>query len=70
MARVTVYQATKYNQNNDRMVILPFMGTLEALKFAALAPVDGSGIEVDERELDRNWFYHRSRKPVGVGSPS
>ena len=60
MAHVKVYRATKYDPNRGEEVTMQFMGTREALKLAALALVEGSGIEVEESELDANWFYHPS----------
>jgi len=58
LALVTVYRATKYDPNRDEVIRLPFMGTRQGLKLAALTVVEDSGIEVDESELDDNWLYH------------
>jgi hypothetical protein len=43
---------------NGEVIAPPFMGTREGLKLASLKPVEGSGIEVEESELDRNWLHH------------
>ncbi len=40
-----------------------FFGTREGLKLLSLKPVESSGIEVDENELDKNWLYHPKAKP-------
>jgi hypothetical protein len=57
--RVLVYRvASLLNQETGEVKTPSFFGTREVLKLMSLKPVEGSGIEVDESELDGNWLYH------------
>jgi hypothetical protein len=58
VARVMVYRpASVWNHQKGEPETPPFYGAREGLKLASLKPIEGSGIEVDERELDGNGFY-------------
>ena len=63
MARVMVYRAASMPNADGEATTPTFFGTREGLKLLSLKPVEGSGIEVDENELDKNWLYHPKAKP-------
>lgn len=53
-----VYRAASVLNRAGEVQTPSFFGTRKALKLMSLKPVEGSGIEVDESELDDNWLYH------------
>ena len=64
MACVTVYRAASVLSENGEAVAPAFVGTRKGLKLISLKPVEDSGIEVDESELDNNWLYHPKGKSL------
>jgi hypothetical protein len=58
-----VYQAASMPTQTGEAKTPPFYGTREALKLLSLKPIEGTGFEVEESELDKNWLYHP--KPKG-----
>ena len=63
MARVMVFRVASMLNSDGEATTPTFFGTREGLKLLSLKPVEGSGIEVDENELDKNWLYHPKAKP-------
>jgi hypothetical protein len=57
-----VYRGGRYDPKIDETVPASIMAEPAMLKFAALTPIDGTGIEVDESELDENGFHHPKPK--------
>lgn len=57
LARVMVYQAASMLTKTGEVKTPPFYGTREALKLLSLKPVESSGFEVEESELDENGLF-------------
>jgi hypothetical protein len=55
--RVTVYQAAPMLTQTGEAKTPACRGSREALELLSLKPVEGTGIEVDRSELDKNWLY-------------
>ena len=56
LANITVYKFKRYNPETDTVEISPRMATQAALDGLqnVVTKIEGSGIEIDESELDTN----------------
>jgi hypothetical protein len=57
LARVLVYKSVRYDPNTDQQLVHPKMGTRDAIRLATYSVIEDSVTEVNESELDANWFY-------------